>query len=717
MIIEGKVYKIFSRKENGFATGVVEVAHNKHGLRTPDGVIIKEGQRIGISGNDIPDVGKEIKFDGEFLQSNPKYKPSMKVKSIITVSGKMDPLTMLKTVPGIGGATAQKIVDKLGDNCIDKIISDPEELNALGLSRFQDNIETMFSKKITPEDYNEFINFGFSQRQISTMVRFADNNLIKEFKENPYHFIINGEVEFRTIDEIARQNLGYSNDSTERLSAAVAYILKGLSTTGSTYFRMEAISDSFKKLTGYEDTSFLEKTLKEMIENKKLWAKVNKKTGEKVIGLTEVLEKEKFVAKELYRMSKFVGNLDASKEIQKRERESGFKLADSQRRAVLEAVNHQVFVLRGGPGTGKTFTLSSIISSYKGLFGGMSIICLAPTGRAAKRMTEETKRESTTIHSYLKLRPGMKKSDVLVTADLLVIDESSMIDLDIAYALMSSLSPHTRILFIGDVNQLPSIGAGNILSDMITSGVVPLVELAVVYRQAEDSNINKNANKILHGNQHLIISDDFEYIRVKTPKEAQDAILAEMKKSVETYGLTETCILTPVRRNKDTSVNVINPIAQKLLNPPSEHKSEISVNGRMLRLGDKVMITRNSSIAANGDVGIITDLDIKNREVTVDLGYGAPITLTSEDLETLDLAYSMTIHKSQGSEYDCVIITVMDEHASLLQKNLIYTAITRAKKKVVLIGQDSAIVKSINGVQKPRMTLLANMLKYLDKAN
>ena len=362
-----------------------------------------------------------------------------------------------------------------------------------------------------------------------------------------------------------------------------------------------------------------------------------------------------------------------------------------------------------------SFTLSSIIASYKGLFGGISIVCLAPTGRAAKRMTEQTKRESTTIHSYLKLRPGMKKSDVVVDADLLIIDESSMLDLDIAYALIAALSKNTRIIFIGDVNQLPSIGAGNILGDMIKSGVVPLTELDVVYRQAEDSNISKNANKILSGNKNLIVSDDFEYISVKTPKEAQDNILAEMKKSVETYGLVETCILTPVRRNKDTSVNVINPLAQQLLNPRSEHKPEISINGKFFRVGDKVMITRNSTIAANGDVGIIIELDNEKKEVVVDLGYNSPITLNGEDLDTLDLAYSMSIHKSQGSEYDCVIITVMDEHAALLQKNLIYTAITRAKKKVVLIGQESAVVASINGLQKPRKTLLDNMLKYYFK--
>lgn len=715
MIIEGKVLKVFSRKENGYATGVVEVSHNKYGLRTPDGVIIKAGQQIGISGEGIPDVGQDIKFDGEFRKSNPRYKPSMQIKSIISISGKMDPLAMLMNVQGVGKTTAKKIVDKLGEDCINKIISDPELLTEMGLSRFQDKIEAMFSEKITPVDYNKFIQLGFNPRQVSTMVRLSETNTINEFKENPYSFIVNNEIEFRTIDEIARKNFNFSDDSVERLSAAVTYILKSMSTTGSTYFHMEVINESFKKLTGFEDTSFLDKTLQEMIESKKLWARVNKKTGEKVIGLTEVLEKEKFVAQELFRMSQFKGNVDASKEIEKRERESGFKLADSQRQAVLEAVNHQVFVLRGGPGTGKTFTLSSIIASYKGVFGGMSIVCLAPTGRAAKRMTEETKREATTIHSYLKLRPGMKKSEVLIDADLLVIDESSMIDLDIAYALMSSLSPQTRLLFIGDVNQLPSIGAGNILSDMITSGVVPLVELGVVYRQAEDSNINKNANKILHGNQSLIIKDDFEYIRVNSPKEAQDAILAEMKKATDSYGLVETCILTPVRRNKDTSVNVINPIAQQLLNPASPHKAEISINGRVFRLGDKVMITRNSSIAANGDVGIIVDLDVKSREVTIDLGYSSPITLSAEDLETLDLAYAMTIHKSQGSEYDCVIITVMDEHASLLQKNLIYTAITRAKKKVVLIGQDSAIVKSINGVQKPRNTLLATLLKHMDK--
>lgn len=717
MIIEGKICKIFDRKSNGFATAVVEVAHNKYGLRTPDGTIIKEGQQIGISGQGIPNVGQNIKFDGDFRKAGPRFKPSMDIKSIISVSGKMDPIVMLTSVPGIGKKIAEKIYDKLGDDCIEKIMNDPEELNVMGLSRFQEKIESMLSEKITPEDFEKLIGLGFTQRQVSIMVRHADKNLISEFKEAPYSFIINNEIEFRLIDDIAKKYLSYKDDSEERLSAAVTYILNSMSTSGSTYFCLDAIAEDFKKLTKLTDDSFLKDTISEMINNKKLWSRKNKKTNEVVIGLESVLKKERFVAQELYRMSKYKGNADASGEIDKRESESGFKLADSQRKAVMEAVNRQVFILRGGPGTGKTFTLSSIIASYKGLFGGMSIICLAPTGRAAKRMTEETKREAVTIHSYLKLRPGIEKSDVLINADLLVIDESSMIDLDIAYALMSSLSPHTRILFIGDVNQLPSIGAGNILSDMISSGVIPLVELEVVYRQAEDSNINKNANKILHGNQNLIIKDDFEYIRVNSPAEAQDAILSELKKAADTYGLTETCILTPVRRSKETSVNVINPIAQKLLNPANEHKPEISVNGRMFRIGDKVMTTRNSAIAANGDVGIIIDMDVKAREVTIDLGYNDPITLNSDDLEALDLAYAMTIHKSQGSEYQCVIITVMDEHAALLQKNLIYTAITRAKKKVILIGQDSAIVKSINGIQKPRRTLLADMLKHLNKKN
>lgn len=353
------------------------------------------------------------------------------------------------------------------------------------------------------------------------------------------------------------------------------------------------------------------------------------------------------------------------------------------------------------------------MATFKKVYMQGNIVCLAPTGRAAKRMTEQTGRSAQTIHSYLKLRPGMKKSDVAINADLLIIDESSMLDLDIAYILMTSLAPHTRVIFIGDTNQLPSIGTGNVLSDMINSGVIPSVELEVVYRQSENSNISKNANKVLHGNKYLIRKDDFQFIEVDNPQEAQDRVLSEMRKASEVYGLSESCILTPLRRNKDTSVNVINPIAQELINPRSEHKTEISVNGKFFRVGDKVMITRNSNIAANGDVGIIVSIDAKNREVTIDLGYHSPIVLNGEELNTLDLAYSMTIHKSQGSEYDCVIIVVMDEHASLLQKNLIYTAITRAKKQVILIGQSSAVYKSIDGIQKPRRTLLKTFLQEL----
>lgn len=360
-----------------------------------------------------------------------------------------------------------------------------------------------------------------------------------------------------------------------------------------------------------------------------------------------------------------------------------------------------------------SFTLTSIIETFVRVKKAGKIICLAPTGRAAKRMTEQTGREARTIHSYLKIQPGKMESDIEVNADLLIVDESSMLDLDVAYALIKSLASHTAIIFIGDTNQLPSIGAGNILSDMIESKVISSVELEVVYRQAEDSTISKNANKILNENTKLLIEDDFEFIRVSSPKEAQDRILYELKRSTETYGVVESCVLTPLRRNKDTSVNLINPLAQSLINPPSSHKTEIIINGKTFRVEDKVMITRNSGIAANGDVGIITNIDVANKEVTIDLGYGKPIVLNGDELNTIDLAYSMTIHKSQGSEYDCVIIVVMDEHASLLQKNLIYTAITRAKKKIILIGQNSAIAKSISGKLEPRRTLLADFLKAL----
>lgn len=328
-------------------------------------------------------------------------------------------------------------------------------------------------------------------------------------------------------------------------------------------------------------------------------------------------------------------------------------------------------------------------------------------------MTESTGRNSQTIHSFLKLRPGVVKTDVVTNADLLIVDESSMLDVDIASAIVSALQEKTKIIFVGDTNQLPSIGTGNVLYDLIFSNIIPSTELQVVYRQAEDSNISKNANKILEGIDELITDDDFEFISVNSPEEAQSKILSELVKSVKNYGLIETCVLTPVRRNKDTSVNSINPIAQSLLNPSDGMKDEIVVKGKTFRLGDKVMVTKNSNFASNGDIGIIVSINNTNNEVLVDLGYDSIISISNDDLEMLDLSYAMTIHKSQGSEYDCVIISIMDEHKALLQRNLIYTAITRAKKKIIIVGQKSAIYKSISGVQPKRDTLLRYFLEKL----
>ena len=288
-----------------------------------------------------------------------------------------------------------------------------------------------------------------------------------------------------------------------------------------------------------------------------------------------------------------------------------------------------------------------------------------------------------------------------------------MLDIDVAAALMSAVDESSKVVFVGDVNQLPSVGAGNILADLISSGEVPTVELDTVYRQGEDSTISKNANKILVGNNSLIYRNDFELIEVDNEDEAQAKILEEMKKAFNIYGSMEACLLTPLRKNKKTSVDIINKLAQSKLNPKADFKTEIKVFDKVFRLGDKVMVTKNMTKAANGDVGIILDIDEVNKSVTIDLGYDNPTTLNGRELNSLDLAYAITIHKSQGSEYGCVIISVMNEHEALLQKNLIYTAVTRAKKKVIIVGQKEAISKSIAGVQPKRYTLLNNLIKKI----
>ena len=706
MKLKGKIAKSIHSNGNFSVLGI-EITDNPFKFRNPSGKVIASGDLITVSGNNLPKIGESLTFEGDFSKTKDN-RYIFNVSKVSGVSGKANPIPLLMSVNGIGKATAEKIVYEIGQDAINKILSSPSYLNEIGLSRFQEDIELQFNEKISNDEIEKLMNFGLSEDTVSYIIKRAKKYVFEEFCENPYRFIHEDFFDITLCDNLALNQLGFTIDNPIRLEAIGKLVIKESTTSGDTYVAVKNIVNRFYKVSKVNDDSYIKSVLKSLADKKEIWISRNKQDGILYTGLVSMYQKEQFIAEKIKEMSLRSRNIDVTNAILKREASSGFSLAKSQKEAVDCCINNQFSILTGGPGTGKTFTVTSIIEAYETIFGGASVTCIAPTGRAAKRMTEQTKREANTIHSYLRMRPGNINSKVLVTSSVLIIDESSMLDVDVTAALFNSLSRDTNVILVGDVNQLPSVGAGNILSDLISSGVVPMTKLQVVYRQGEDSGININANKILYGNNRLIYGDDFEFIEVNDPKEAQKRILYEMAKSNSIYGMNESCILSPARKKKDTSVNVLNPLAQEYLNPHSDNKPEVKFGDKVFRLGDKVMVTKNSPKASNGDVGLI--VDITADAIKVDLGYANPIIIEKDERKYLDLAYAMTVHKSQGSEYACVVMAIMDEHDNMLQKNLIYTGITRAKKKIVIIGQKSAIDKAISGKARERNTLLKNFL-------
>lgn len=729
MILNGKVIS-FSQKENSFQVAVVELGELLTPFKTPEGEDLKQGTKIRVVGSDIPEIGCEFSFEGDFekksSQNGKQFKSSFKITNVIEVVGSIDVEALLKTFKGIGEKGASKIFKAFSDkkefvaNPIDYITKNidtrefEDRLAKEGAKSYISILQTVVSKSIDDKDIQKLAKLGFSQRQITTMVRLngEEKRIIDNFKENPYNFVLKGEIEFSLIDKIALSVLKIDLKDHRRVSSCIKYIIDSLQISGNTFFEVSSLFKKFEKMSQLDDISEFKNTINKMIKDKVLWLKVNRKTKQKFIGLTSSLMKENFIRKELLRLSKINKSIFDTLAMS---RARG--LSPEQETAIRVLIDNNVSVLRGGPGSGKTYTLGKYIEYLRDLpdcnaaFKDLDYVLLAPTGRAAKRMAEISGESSFTIHSFLGIKPGDTKTKPAFQPKVVIVDESSMLDLDVMYLLLSSLNSDVRIVFIGDTNQLQSVGAGNILGDIISSKKIPVAFLSKVHRQAEVSFINLNANAILKGESKLNIGNDFEYIKVKDPKEAQKELLLQLKKAKSIYGMNNFCVLTPLRRYKPTSTEIINPVAQKLLNENKDGSPELVYFDKTFRVGDKVMVTKNSDVASNGDVGIVLSIDEKEQSLLVDLGYKLPTLILKSDLESLDLAYAITIHKSQGSEYDCAIVLIMDEHDALLQKNLIYTAITRAKKKCIIIGQDSAIKKSIIGKQPKRKTLLKDLLK------
>ena len=636
-------------------------------------------------------------------------------------------------VKGIGPALAGKIVAKFGEDTFRIMEEEPErlaEIKGISERKAREICVQVEEKKDLRQAMIYLQKYGISINLAVKIYQKYGLGIYSVLEENPYRLADDIEgVGFKTADEIASR-IGIHTDSDFRIQSGIFYTLLQSVQEGHVYLEEKVLSAKAAQLLEVEITD-IEKYLMDLAMEKKV---VLKQDEEQVrVYPAKYYYMEMNTARMLKELNIRYEEDDSQirKRIERLEKQNDSTLDERQREAVAEAVKNGIFILTGGPGTGKTTTINAMIRYF--LSEGMDIRLAAPTGRAAKRMTETTGYEAQTIHRLLEVSGnpeetekggfGRNQENPLET-DVVIIDEMSMVDLPLMHALLSAMIPGTRLILVGDINQLPSVGPGKVLKDMIDSEAFPVMMLTRIFRQAQESDIVVNAHRINAGLEVRLDnkSRDFFFLKRQDADVIISVILTLIQKKLPRYvdaKMTDIQVLAPMKKGL-LGVERLNRILQQYLNPPSPKKQEKEYGEKIFRVGDKVMQTKNNyqlewEIATkyglvvdkgigvfNGDIGIVTAIHTYDETVEVEFDEKRKVKYPFKLLDELELAYAVTIHKSQGSEYPAVIIPLLSGPKQLYCRNLLYTAVTRAKKCVTLVGSDTVFQEMIRNVEEQK---------------
>ena len=646
-------------------------------------------------------------------------------------------------IKGVGAALAGRIVKKFREDTFRIIEEEPERLAEVkGISeRKAREIAVQAEKKKDLRRAMIYLQkYGISTTLAAKIYQQYGRNVYRIIEENPYRLADDvAGVGFKTADEIAAK-VGIHTDSDYRIRSGIFYTLMQSIGEGHVYLLKDALTWRAGKLLEVEIDN-IEKYLMDLAIEKKVVLK-EAEDGVRVYS-------SRFYYMEL-NVAKMLHDLNISEEVSRErllerlgkiEDATGLFLDEMQRKAVMEAAKQGILVLTGGPGTGKTTTINAMIRLFES--EGMTILLAAPTGRAAKRMTETTGYEASTIHRLLEVSGNPEEETIggfqrneenPLDTDVLIIDEVSMVDLPLMNALLKAVMPGTRLILVGDQNQLPSVGPGSVLKDIIASGCFPVVMLTKIFRQAGESDIVVNAHKINRGEPVILDnkSRDFFFLKRQEPNVIISVMLTLIQKKLPKYvnaGIYDIQVMTPMRKGL-LGVERLNQILQQYLNPPSPEKSEREYADRLFREGDKVMQIKNNyqlewkiqtkygltvdkgQGVFNGDMGVVREINTYEETITVEYDEHRQVIYPYSMMDELELAYAITVHKSQGSEYPAVVIPLLQGPRQLYHRNLLYTAVTRAKKCVTLVGSEAVFQEMIrNNQDQKRNTSLAERIR------
>lgn len=730
MKLTGEVIKVrYVNEENGYSV---------FDLNTSDGEI----KIVGIF--DSVNIGESLEVEGEFTYDN-KYGEQLNVssyqKKLPSSTVEIEKYLASGIISTIGPKNASYIVKQFGKKSLDIVFDETDkllEVRGIGkksIEKIKKSVEELkFSKNIL----FHLTGLGISLSLSKKIYNIFRENTLEVINENPYKLIKNVKgIGFLKADEIALKN-NLDKNSPYRIESAILYVLTQKAINfGHVYYPKEKLTNEVSKLIGVE-TELIEPVYMNLLLSSEVV--IDNSFEESNIYLDYLYVSESYIASKLAKMAlndDFKILFDIEKEIKEAIKSLSIKLSKIQIDAIKSCFEENISIITGGPGTGKTTIINTISKIY--LDNGYNISLCAPTGRAAKRIEETTGIEAKTIHRMLGYIPSSYddighfeyNEDNSLDTDVIIIDEMSMVDVVLFEKLLRGMKDNTRLVIVGDVDQLPSVGAGNVLRDLINSKKIKYTKLVDIFRQSESSNIIVNAHKINNGQEPILNekNSDFFFLKTETPAITRNVVVDLISKRLpNAYGYDfskDIQILTQSRKGI-CGVFELNRLLQDILNPKNEETDEILVGNKLFRVNDKVMQTKNNYNLSfvdsdgeenfgvyNGDMGHIIFIDKSSKKLTVEMDDKRLIDYTLEDLDNLELAYAITIHKSQGSEFKSVIIPMFDGYKLLQTRNLLYTAITRAKENIVLVGDKNVMNNMIrNNTINSRYSNLENRIKH-----